>query len=162
MNVTDPVLWVGEALLNSEVELMENLTDEQGAVRGRLQDGGEKLRQVRLQEAGALLDNIRLRLLTVQTRTPIVTKDPGKMQSKWPLQTIKRQKRVNLFCLTLPLSVLLYLGPILHISFLQIFGLLSGPEACADIASQQPAVRERRQRCLCVILPITTLLKLLE
>ncbi len=82
MNVTDPVLWVGEALLNSEVELMENLTDEQGAVRGRLQDGGEKLRQVRLQEAGALLDNIRLRLLTVQTCTPIITKDPGKMQSK--------------------------------------------------------------------------------
>ncbi len=162
MNVTDPVLWVGEALLNSEVELMENLTDEQGAVRGRLQDGGEKLRQVRLQEAGALLDNIRLRLLTVQTGTPIITKDPGKMQSKWPLQTIKRQKGVNLFCLTLPLSVLLYLGPILHISFLQRCGLLSGPEACADIASQQPAVRERRQRCLCVILPITTLLKLLE
>ncbi len=98
MNVTDPVLWVGEALLNSEVELMENLTDEQGAVRGRLQDGGEKLRQVRLQEAGALLDNIRLRLLTVQTCTPTITKDPGKMQSKWPLKTIKRQKGViNLF-----------------------------------------------------------------
>ncbi len=30
MNVTDPVLWVGEAFLNSEVELMENLADEQG------------------------------------------------------------------------------------------------------------------------------------
>lgn len=165
MNVTDPVLWVGEALLNSEVELMENLTDEQGAVRGRLQDGGEELRKVRLQEAGALLNNIRLCLLTVQTCTPIKTKNPGKMQSKWPLQTIKRQKGViNLFffCLTLPLSVLLYLGPILHISFLQRFGLLLGPEACADIAFQQPAVRERRQRCLCVQLPITTLWKLLE
>lgn len=74
MNVTDPVLWVREALLNSEVELMEDLADEQGAVGGRLQDGGEKLRQVRLQEAGALLNNIRLSLLTVQTCTPIITK----------------------------------------------------------------------------------------
>lgn len=162
MNVTDPVLWVGEALLNSEVELMENLADEQGAVGGRLQDGGEKLRQVWLQEAGALLNNIRLSLLTVQTCTPIITKDPGKM-------TFTNHKKdmkvgvINFFiCLTLPLSVLLYLGPILHISFLQRFGLLSGPEACADIASQTPAVRERRQRCLCVILPITTLWKLLE
>lgn len=82
MNVTDPVLWVREALLNSEVELMEDLADEQGAVGGRLQDGGEKLRQVRLQEAGALLNNIRLSLLTVQTCTPIITKDPGKILSK--------------------------------------------------------------------------------
>lgn len=103
MNVTDPVLWVGEALLNSEVELMENLADEQGAVGGRLQDGGEKLRQVRLQEAGALLNNIRLRLLTVQTCTPIITKDPGKM-------TFTNHKKdmkvgvINFFYLSYPAS----------------------------------------------------------
>jgi len=47
-------------------------------------------------------------------------------------------------CLTLPLSVLLYWGPVPHISFLQIFGLLWGPEACADTASQPPAVKKMK------------------
>lgn len=56
---------------------MESLADEQRAVGGRMQDGGEQLRQVRLQEAGALLNNIRLSLLTVQTCTPVIPEDPG-------------------------------------------------------------------------------------
>lgn len=94
--VTDPVLWVREAFLHSEVELMENLADKQGAIGGRLQDGGEQLRKIRLQEARALLNNIRLSLLTVQTCTPTIPKEPGKFRET---DIYKPLKKLNAGCI---------------------------------------------------------------
>lgn len=68
---TYPVLLVRETLLHSVVKLMESLADEKRAVGCRLKDGGEQLRQVRLQDAAALLNDIRFCLLTMQTCTAI-------------------------------------------------------------------------------------------
>lgn len=70
-----PVLWVREASLYSLVELLEGLAEEQWAVGGRLQDGSHQLRQVRLEQTGALLDYVSFCLQTMQSRAPTSTND---------------------------------------------------------------------------------------
>lgn len=154
-----PVLWVREALLHSVVQLLESLTDEQGAVGCRLQDGGEQLGQVRLQETAALLNNIRFCLLSMQTCTATTTNHRLKKILDFSLKsllwlsilksiTLRSSYTVVFDFITLPLWVPLYWGPALHISFLQRFGLLWGLAACGDIASQPPAEGEPRQSWL--------------
>lgn len=68
-----PELWAWETSLYSLVELLEGLAEEQRAVGGRLQDGSHQLGQVRLEEAGALLDHIGFRLQTMQSRATVST-----------------------------------------------------------------------------------------